>query len=110
MFFNNIRSLDIKVDEENRIVRFRHGGYAPVDEEGWKTILVTEETMLKFAQKYGFQTKIGACRYKYINDTVTERTPEEIAFDEKIILNTPSHDEIIEAQIMYTAMMTNTLI
>ena len=51
--------------------------------------------------------------YKYENGKVMKRTAEEIAADlaELSVKNeNPSYPERLEAQIMYTAMMTDTLL
>lgn len=60
------------------------------------------------------QTDGGAYRYKLMDGKPVECTPEEIAQQEKIIQESinsqPSQNDLIEAQIMYTAMMTDTLL
>lgn len=59
-------------------------------------------------------TESGVYCYKYINNKVIECTAEEIIEQEKAIqeaINSiPSQNDLIEAQIMYTAMMTDTLL
>ena len=56
----------------------------------------------------------GAYRYKLVNSEPVECTTEEIAEQEKAIqdsiISKPSQNDLIEAQIMYTAMMTDTLL
>lgn len=107
--FLNERSLIIKIDEKNRIIGFRFVTIAPMDENNWKRIPFDADVLKKFSGKNSLVTKIGAFKYKYVDDKVVDRTQEEIAIDEEVILNTPTHDDMIEAQVMYTAMMTNTL-
>lgn len=56
----------------------------------------------------------GAYHYKLVDNVPVECTAEEIAEQEKAIqeaINSkPSQNDLIEAQIMYTAMMTDTLL
>ena len=55
-------------------------------------------------------TKDGIYQYKYEDDTVTERTQAEIDADRKAIPIVPSDAERLEAQVMYTAVVTDTLL
>lgn len=59
-------------------------------------------------------TDSGAYRYKLVDGKPIECIPEEIAIQEKAIQDSiksqPSQNDLIEAQIMYTAMMTDTLL
>ena len=52
--------------------------------------------------------------YKYVDGAVMKRTEEEIQADieaiEASIVETPSQLDIIEAQVTYTALMTDTLL
>ena len=52
--------------------------------------------------------------YKYVDGAVTKRTEKEIQADikaiEASIVETPSQLDIIEAQVTYTALMTDTLL
>lgn len=56
----------------------------------------------------------GAYHYKLVNDKVIECTAEEIKAQETEIAqqsqSKPSQLDIIEAQVTYTAMMTDTLL
>ena len=54
----------------------------------------------------------GAYRYKLIDGRPLECTAEEIAMQEEANkpINKPSQLDIIEAQVVYTAMMTDTLL
>ena len=56
----------------------------------------------------------SAYRYKLVDRKVMECTLEEIAIQEKVIQDSiksqPSQNDLIEAQITYTAMMTDTLL
>lgn len=57
-------------------------------------------------------TEGGAYRYRMVDNTVIECTSEDIEAQEKTNMheNVPSQLDIIEAQITYTAMMTDTLL
>lgn len=54
----------------------------------------------------------GAYRYKLVDGSPVECTPEEIKAQEEANkpIQTPSQLDIIEAQVTYTAMMTDTLL
>lgn len=52
----------------------------------------------------------GICRYKLVNDMPVERTQEEMDADYIEPEQLPSQLDIIEAQVTYTAMMTDTLL
>lgn len=59
-------------------------------------------------------TDSGVYNYKMVDGVLVECSVEEIAQQEEankpIINNTPSQLDIIEAQVTYTAMMTDTLL
>lgn len=56
-------------------------------------------------------TDDGVYYYKLIDDKIVECSTEEITEQESIKISTvPSQLDIIEAQITYTAMMTDTLL
>lgn len=54
----------------------------------------------------------GAFRYKLVDGLPVECTPEEIAQQEEALkpVDEPTQDDRIEAQVMYTALMTDTLL
>ena len=54
----------------------------------------------------------GAYRYKMVDGTPMECTTEEIASQEKALkpVDEPTQEDRIEAQVMYTALMTDTLL
>lgn len=52
----------------------------------------------------------GIPRYKYIDREVIERTEAEIDADRVEPIEQPTQLDMIEAQVMYTAIMTDTLI
>lgn len=49
-------------------------------------------------------------KYKYIDGNIIALTKEEIKSDIQEVIETPSQLDIIEAQVTYTAMMTDTLL
>lgn len=57
-------------------------------------------------------TENGAYRYKLVDGIVVECTEEEITAQEEANISAvrPSQLDIIEAQVTYTAMMTDTLL
>lgn len=57
---------------------------------------------------YDFEHMIP--QYKYVDGKVIKRTEEEIQADIPKAIETPSQLDIIEAQVAYTAMMTDTLL
>lgn len=105
----------VLLDKDNRIIRCE-GGYTiqnikNIDE--W--VLIDEGSGDRYnhcQSRYfpgGLYDNRGVCRYKY-NGEPLERTQEEMDADVKTPDNTPSQLDIIEAQITYTAMMTDTLL
>ena len=54
----------------------------------------------------------GDCRYKLADGKPVECTAEEIAQQEEALkpVDEPTQDDRIEAQVMYTALMTDTLL
>ena len=55
-------------------------------------------------------TDNGVYRYKLVDGEVAKRTDEEMNMDIVEAINVPSQLDIIEAQVTYTAMMTDTLL
>lgn len=56
-------------------------------------------------------TDYGAYRYKMVNGKPVECTTKEITQQENVeVISEPSQLDIIEAQVTYTAMMTDTLL
>ena len=54
----------------------------------------------------------GAYRYKLVDGKTVDCTAEEIAAQEEALkpVDEPTQDDKIEAQVMYTALMTDTLL
>lgn len=105
----------ITIDEENRITRIEGEYTLPSNLDGWTLI---EEgapcDRLNLAQSHyldkPLMTDDGIYQYKYENEEVVERTEEEIDADRKDIPVVPTQMETLEAQVMYTAVCTDTLI
>lgn len=57
-------------------------------------------------------TDYGAYHYKLVDGKPVECTPEEIAQQEEALklVDEPTQEDRIEAQVMYTALMTDTLL
>lgn len=104
----------IKIDDNNRVVRVEGGYTTPADLTGW--IEIDEGTGDKYnlCQSHylekGLMTEDGIYQYKYENGEVVERTQEEIEADRQAIPVVPTDAEKLEAQVLYTAMMTDTLL
>nr|DAF80845.1 MAG TPA: hypothetical protein [Bacteriophage sp.] len=117
-FENNISKVYIKIDSQNRIIQC-DGGYteANVIGEGWIQIDEGYGDKYNLCQTHYFEdslyTSDGFYRYKYINNEIVERTADELAADktslESIVPEATQLDRI-EAQVMYTALMTDSLI
>ena len=57
-------------------------------------------------------TDVGAYRYKLVDGQPVECSAEEIAAQEEALkpVDEPTQEDRIEAQVMYTALMTDTLL
>lgn len=110
----NKSKVYILIDENNRVVRVEGGYTTPADLTGW--IEIDEGTGDKYnlCQSHylekGLMTEDGIYQYKYKNEEVVERTAEEIEADRQAIPVVPTDAEKLEAQVLYTAMMTDTLL
>ena len=105
----------IQLDAECRIVRCEGGYTTPADLTGW--IEIDEGTGDKYnlCQSHyfdgGLYTLDGLPRYKYENNTVTLRTEAELSADRANIPEpAPTQLDRVEAQVTYTAMVTDTLL
>lgn len=115
---NNKSKVYILIDAQNRILRCE-GGYTisniqNIDE--W--ILIDEGVGDKYnlCQSHyfegGLRTESGVYRYKYVDGLCVLRSEEEMdtEIQEVIAVDEPSQLDRIEAQVTYTAMMTDTLL
>lgn len=107
----------ITVDEQNRIVNgFSDAFHQPTDTD----ICINERGGYQFRLFPGGEENPflhdrndGIPLYKYENGEVVKRTAEEIEEDRLTLAeeeNAPSWNDQIEAQVTYTAMMTDTLL
>ena len=114
MEFDNKSKVYIKLDSQNRIIQCE-GGYTEfnIDRiEDWIKIDEGYGDKYNLCQAHYFEkglyTDEGLYRYKYINNKIIERTADELAAE--IVPQTPSQLDRIEAQVMYTALLTDSLI
>ena len=110
----NMSKVYIQIDSDNKITRIEGGYTLPSDLTGWIFIDEGYGDKYNLAQSHylekGLTTFDGIYQYKYINDTVTERTEEEIEADREAIPVIPTQMEQLESQVFYTAVMTDTLL
>ena len=106
----------IKTDEQNRIVRCEGEYSLPSDLSGW--ILIDEGAPCdkrNLAQSMyfdgGLYTMDGIPRYRWDGTQAVERTEEELEADRANIPElAPTQLDRVEAQVTYTAMVTDTLL
>lgn len=104
----------ILVDDNNRITRIEGEYTLPQDLTNWILIDEGYGDRYNLAQSHyldkGLATEDGIYQYKYVNETVTERTEQEIEADREAIPVVPTQLEQLESQVFYTAVMTDTLL
>lgn len=106
----------ILTDDENRVVRIEGEYSLPEDLNGWNLIEEGEPCdRLNLAQTHyldkPLMTDDGVYQYKYSDGNIIERTDEEIQADrENRPTPEPTLEDRLEAQVYYTAVMTDTLI
>lgn len=105
----------ILADEQNRVTRVEGEYSLPADLTGWILIDEGYGDRYNLAQSHYLEkplyTEEGIHRYKYDGGAVVERTQAEIDGDrEDAPAPVPSQLDRVEAQAMYTALMTDTLI
>lgn len=105
----------IQTDEHGRVLRCEGQYTLPSDLDGWTLI---EEgapcDRLNLAQSHyltpPLRTSDGLCAWKYEDGALKQRTEAELAAERAVrFTSTPSQLDRIEAQVTYTAMMTDTL-
>ena len=105
----------IKTGDANRITTVNSSAFL-IDTTGWTEIDSGYGDKYHHAQGNYFPqpiiTMCGAYRYKLIDSTPLECTAEEIAAQEEALkpVDEPTQEDRIEAQVMYTALMTDTLL
>ncbi len=105
----------IQTDDQGRILRCEGGYTTPQDLDGWIKIDEGYGDKYNLAQTHylegGLYTQDGLPRYKYENNTVVLRTEAELSADRANIPEpAPTQLDRVEAQVTYTAMVTDTLL
>ena len=105
----------IKTGDANRISAVNSSEFLP-DTTGWTQIDEGYGDKYHHAQGNYFPQSIrtmgGAYRYKLVDGVPVECTAEEVAKQEEALkpVDEPTQADRIEAQVMYTALMTDTLL
>lgn len=106
----------IKTDSENRIIRV-DGGYTESNIEDvseWILVDEGEGDRYNLCQSNYLPKPLhednGIPQYKYVDGEILERTAEEIEADIPPVVVEPTQLDRVEAQTMWTALMTGTLI
>lgn len=104
-----------KLDDGGNILRIEGEYTLPDDLSGWT--LIDEGTpcdRLNLAQSHyfpgGIYTEYGIPRYKYIDGEIYQKTDDELATELADEQAKPTLLDELEAQVTYTAMMTDTLL
>lgn len=100
-------------DDQNRIIAVNSSAFL-TDTDGWVEIDSGFGDRYHHAQGNYFDQPIyddrGICQYKLVDGKPVKRTEEEIDGEYVPVELMPSQLDIIEAQVTYTAMMTDTLL
>lgn len=103
----------IRIDSDSRVIDVNSSAFI-TDTTEWIEIDSGYSDKYHHAQGHYFDKPIytddGIPRYAYIDNEVVERTEEEIDADRVEPIELPTQLDMIEAQVMYTAIMTDTLI
>ena len=103
----------VKVDESNRVTSINSSAFL-ADVTGWTEIDSGYGDKYHHAQGNYFDKPLcderGICRYKLVDGKPVERTQEEMDADYTPPESVPTQLDRIEAQALYTALMTDTLI
>lgn len=105
----------VQTDTDGRILRCEGGYTTPQDLTGWVKIDDGYGDRYNLCQSHyfdgGLYTQDGLSRYKYENNTVTLRIEAELSTDRANIPEpAPTQLDRVEAQVTYTAMVTDTLL
>lgn len=102
-----------KTDEDNRITDINSSAFL-TSSDGWTEIDSGYGDKYHHAQGNYFPQPIiderGIYRYKLVDGKPVERTAEEMDVDYVVPEAVPTQLDRIEAQALYTAMMTDTMI
>ena len=105
----------VKTNASGYITAVNSSAFLP-DTIGWTEIDSGYGDKYHHAQGNYFPQPIitdgGAYRYKLVDGKPVECSPEEIAAQEEALkpVDEPTQEDRIEAQVMYTALMTDTLL
>ena len=103
----------VKIDDENRIAAINSSAFLS-DTTGWTEIDSGYGDKYHHAQGNYFPQPLyderGICRYKLVDSKPIERTQDEMDADYVEPEIMPTQLDRIEAQALYTALMTDTLI
>ena len=105
----------VKINDSGHIAAVNSSAFLP-DTTGWTEIDRGYADKYHHAQGNYFPKTIitdgGAYRYKLVDGKPVECTAEEIAAQEEALkpVDEPTQEDRIEAQVMYTALMTDTLL
>lgn len=104
----------IFIDDNNRIIRIEGEYTLPQDLTDWIQIDEGYGDKYNLAQSHyldkPLMTEDGIYQFKYSDGQIVERTAEEIEADREAVPVIPTQMELLEAQVFYTAAMTDTLL
>ena len=105
----------VLLDAESRILRLEGECSLPADLTSWTKIDEGYGDKYNLAQSHYLDepiiTQDGLYRYKLENGKIVKRTEEELAIDKSAIPEpAPTQLDRVEAQVTYTAMVTDTLL
>lgn len=105
----------IKTDDQGRILRCEGGYTTPTDLTDWTEIDEGTGDRYNLCQSHyfdgGLYTMDGVPRYRWDGTKAVERNEEEIEEDRAAQkAPAPTQFDRVEAQVTYTAMMTDTLL
>ena len=115
MEYENPYIVYVKTNDSSCITDVNSSAFLP-DTTGWVEIDRGYGDKYHHAQGNYFPLPIitdsGAYRYKLVDGVPTECTAEEIEAQEESLkpVDEPTQSDRIEAQVMYTALMTDTLL
>ena len=111
--YENPSIVCVKLDEANRITAVNSSDFI-TNTDGWTYIDKGFGDKFRHAQGNYFPHPVtdyrGICRYKLVDGAVVERNAEEMDADWVPPESVPTKLDRIEAQILYTALITDTLI